>query len=89
MKRGNLTAVGVTIALTLSMWKTPAFAYFGPGAGLAAIGSLLALVVGVIAAFFGFLWYPVKRLLSTRRAAAVYPSNPKQTTHGEAGDKSV
>ena len=38
-------------------------AYVGPGGGLAAIGTLLAIVVGLMAAVFGFLWYPLKRML--------------------------
>ncbi len=50
------------------MWATPAFAYLGPGVGLTAIGAFLALIVGVIVAFFGFIWYPVKRLLRKGKA---------------------
>ena len=37
-------------------------AYIGPGTGITAIGSLIALFVGIIAAIIGFLWYPIKRL---------------------------
>ena len=87
--RGDLVSVCIMAAGVLSMWVTPAFAYLGPGAGLAAIGAFLALVVGVIAALFGFLWYPVKRLLSKRRAAGAYPNDPQQTPHAEASDKGV
>jgi hypothetical protein len=43
-------------------------AYIGPGAGLSAIGSILALGAAVVVAIFGFLWFPVKRLLRKRRA---------------------
>jgi hypothetical protein len=90
MKRGNnLVVACVTVAGAFIIWATPAFAYLGPGAGLVAIGSFLALVVGVIAAFFGFLWYPVKRLLGKRHAAGAYPSDPQQTPHAKAGDKGV
>jgi len=41
----------------------PALAYVGPGAGLTVIGSLIALVTAVVAGIFGFVWYPLKRLL--------------------------
>lgn len=44
----------------------PAHAYIGPGGGMSAIGALLALVAGVLVAFFGFLWYPIKRLRAKR-----------------------
>ena len=66
MKRSHFTAI--CAAGALSMWASPAFAYLGPGAGLAAIGTFLALVIGVIAAFFGFVWYPVKRFLRKGKA---------------------
>jgi hypothetical protein len=42
-------------------------AYIGPGSGLTALGSLLALVAAVVVAFFGFLWYPVKRMMRKQR----------------------
>lgn len=41
-------------------------AYIGPGTGLSAIGSFLALLVGIIVAILGFLWYPIKRLLGKK-----------------------
>ena len=42
-------------------------AYVGPGAGLSAIGTVLALIGAVLLAILGFLWYPIKRLLAKRR----------------------
>ena len=56
--------------LLVATWSTPALAYVGPGAGLSVIGTTLALVAGLFAAVFGFLWYPVKRLLRHRRRRA-------------------
>lgn len=47
-----------------------AAAYVGPGAGLSALGSLLALIAAVLVAIAGFIWYPVKRLLRRRSAPA-------------------
>lgn len=47
-----------------------ALAYVGPGAGLSAIGTLLSLIGAVLLAAVGFIWYPVKRLMKSRRAAA-------------------
>jgi hypothetical protein len=46
----------------------PAWAYVGPGAGLSAIGSLLALVAALVLAVVGFVWYPVKRVMRRRDA---------------------
>lgn len=47
-----------------------ASAYVGPGAGLSAIGSFLALIAAVVAAIFGFLWYPIKRMMRNRKDAS-------------------
>lgn len=44
-------------------------AYIGPGAGLSAIGALLALIFAVIVAIVGFVWYPVRRIMRNRRKA--------------------
>ena len=89
MKRGNLTAVCVTAAGALFIWVTPAFAYLGPGAGLTAIGAFLALIVGVIVAFFGFIWYPVKRLLRKGKTTGASPSEPQQKPQAESVDEGV
>ncbi len=39
-------------------------AYIGPGTGLSAIGTLIAVIGAVLLAIIGFIWYPVKRLLA-------------------------
>ena len=42
---------------------TPAAAYIGPGAGLGAIGTVIAVIGAILLMIVGFVWYPVKRLL--------------------------
>ncbi|MEM7122998.1 MAG: hypothetical protein AAF563_17085 [Pseudomonadota bacterium] len=44
----------------------PALAYVGPGAGLTAIGTVLALVAALLLAIVGFVWYPIRRLRRRR-----------------------
>lgn len=44
-----------------------AHAYVGPGAGLGVIAVSLAVVLGVFLILVGFLWYPLKRLLSRNK----------------------
>ena len=46
-----------------------ALAYIGPGAGLSALGALLALIGVVFLAIVGFIWYPVKRILRRRKSS--------------------
>jgi uncharacterized membrane protein YidH (DUF202 family) len=56
----------LTILLPVDAW-----AYIGPGAGLSAIGTLLALLAVMALAVAGFVWYPVKRLMRRRKAVTV------------------
>jgi hypothetical protein len=60
----------MAVFLTLGSAGT-AEAYVGPGAGLTAIGSVLALLAAVGLAIVGFVWYPVKRLLKRKSAGTV------------------
>ncbi len=62
--------VTAVVAATLGMLITSAAqAYVGPGAGLTAIGAVLAVVAVVFLAIVGFIWYPLRRLMRNRRAA--------------------
>lgn len=45
-------------------------AYVGPGAGLTAIGTIVALISAVLLAIVGFIWYPIKRLLRKSKASS-------------------
>lgn len=57
-----LLALGAAAAFVAQ----PAYAYIGPGAGLTAIGTVIALLGGILLAIVGFVWYPIKRLLRSR-----------------------
>ncbi len=60
---------GETVSLLLG--------YLGPGSGISAIGSILALVAAIVVALVGFVWFPLKRLLGLRkrRSGQAEPSN--------------
>lgn len=66
----------IASATVLLLVPGAAAAYVGPGAGLTAIGTVLALIGAVLLAIVGFVWYPVKRLL--RRSPANGPENSKK-----------
>ncbi len=66
--RVNLTGI-VAVGLFVLAVPLPAAAYIGPGAGLSALGSLVALVGAFFLLLAGFVWYPVKRLLRGRAPA--------------------
>ena len=45
---------------------TPAFAYLGPGVGGGVIAATIGVIIAMLAALFGLIWFPVKRLLKKR-----------------------
>ena len=69
---GLLRAAAAALAVVAS---PSALAYIGPGAGLSAIGSVLALIGATLLLIVGFVWYPFKRLLRRRKAGST-PSEP-------------
>lgn len=68
--RVNTTMVRIAVLSLGLLTPAIAHAYIGPGAGITALGSLLALVGAVLLALVGLVWYPLKRLLRARRKAA-------------------
>lgn len=81
-------------ALPVCLMFAPAqaFAYIGPGAGLSAIGSFLALLAAVAVTIVGFVWYPIKRLLKknkTPQAAAdtAVAETPAEAVHAAATEE--
>ena len=65
--RNRSTTLARTLAgVALMAISTTASAYVGPGAGITAIGSVLALLAGILLAIVGFIWYPLKRFFRSR-----------------------
>jgi uncharacterized membrane protein len=62
-----LSWITTIFAITTCLITLPAAAYVGPGVGLSAIGSLIALIGAIVVAIFGFLWYPLKRLMRKKQ----------------------
>ncbi len=46
---------------------THSFAYLGPGVGGGVIAATIGIIVAILAALFGLIWFPVKRLLKKRK----------------------
>ncbi|MBY5934999.1 hypothetical protein KUV51_18490 [Tateyamaria omphalii] len=54
-------------------------AYVGPGAGLTAIGTMIALIAALVLAIFGFIYYPVKRMMRAKKTKADIQQTPRET----------
>ncbi|WP_227268008.1 hypothetical protein [Roseobacter weihaiensis] len=61
-------AVALVLGIGFAVLPVAAHAYVGPGAGLTAIGTMVALVAALILALVGFVWYPIKRLMRANKA---------------------
>jgi len=57
-----------------------AFAYIGPGAGISVLGSLLGILGTIVVAIGAILFWPIRKLLKRRKAAAASQANPSETT---------
>jgi len=60
----------VIAAFLLFLMPTAANAYVGPGLGLGTIIVSLAIVLALVLLVVGFLWYPLKRLIRSKKAPA-------------------
>lgn len=56
------------VPTVVAMHPAAAHAYVGPGAGLTALGTIVALILALVLALVGFVWYPLKRLARRRKA---------------------
>ena len=54
--------VAAALAVVTAIAPAPALAYVGPGVGLTALGTITAVLTGMLALVAGFVWYPLKRL---------------------------
>ncbi|WP_193369825.1 hypothetical protein [Pelagibius marinus] len=66
MLRGTFHAL--VLAAVLATLPQAAEAYIGPGAGISAIGTVVALLGALALMIVGFVWYPIKRLRRKMRA---------------------
>lgn len=59
----------VFVCIALLVAPEAALAYGGPGSVISGIGAFLAAVAALLAALFGFIWFPLKRLFQAMRGS--------------------
>ncbi|WP_415404577.1 hypothetical protein [Tateyamaria sp. SN3-11] len=74
-KNTPLRRTPLALGLAIATLPVAAHAYVGPGAGLTAIGTMVALFAVLVLALVGFVWYPIKRWMG----AAKTPPEPSQS----------
>ena len=53
----------IIILIVLIMFPTHANAYIGPGVGLGALVSIIAVILAIIFLLIALVWFPIKRYL--------------------------
>jgi len=81
----------IPIALGLSFFATPAFAYIGPGAGITVLGALWGVAVAVVVAVAAVVLWPLRVLfrrhhhkparMADVEAAVSTSDNPNDARH--------
>jgi predicted PurR-regulated permease PerM len=67
-----------------------AHAYVGPGAGLSALGTIVAFIGACLLIIIGFVWYPIKRLLKWLKKTGKKENNgPENSIKGNSGISSI
>ena len=57
----------IFVSIIFCLITTSSFAYLGPGVGSGVIAATIGVIVAILAALFGLIWFPVKRLLKKRK----------------------
>ena len=57
----------ISSSIFFCLITTSSFAYLGPGVGGGFIVATIGIIVGIIAALFGLIWFPLKRLIKRIR----------------------
>lgn len=78
-----IVRIGLLVALVLPLSPEPLLGYIGPGSGLSAVGAVLAIVAGLFFAVFGFVWYPLKRLMRSNRKTEAPVGVPEESARIE------
>jgi len=73
----------VALAAATLLAPATAAAYIGPGAGLGAIGSLVAVLGALVLAIVGLIVLPVRMLMRSRKARASDARHPSAATPPE------
>lgn len=56
----------IALLAHLTFFSNTAFAYLGPGAGLGAMGSIIAIIVAILVIVMGVIIYPIRKYMSRK-----------------------
>jgi len=59
--------VSIFTFIILILFFNHSYAYVGPGMGGGILAATIGIIVAIFAAFFGLLWFPIKRLINKNK----------------------
>ena len=57
----------ILITFFLIIHSSPSFAYLGTGIGCVIIYATLGIIIAILAALFGLIWFPIKKLIKKNK----------------------
>ena len=57
----------ILITFLFFFLNNPSYAYLGPGVGGGIIAATLGVIIAILAALFGLIWFPIKKILAKRK----------------------
>ena len=48
-------------------FPNPSFSYLGPGVGGGIIAATLGVIIAILAAIFGLIWFPIRKMLIKKK----------------------
>ena len=55
------------ITLLIILTSTSSYAYLGPGIGGGIIAATFGVIIAILSALFGLIWFPLKRFLKKKK----------------------
>ena len=57
----------ILVTILFSWITTSSYAYLGPGIGGGIIAATFGVIIAILAAIFGLIWFPLKRFLKKKK----------------------
>jgi len=89
LNSGMKLALAVSIMSAGMLLPETSLAYVGPGAGLTAVGTILAFIFAALLSVVGFIWYPVKRILRKLKKPSTDAVTKTTETRNSSADQEL
>ena len=63
----NMSLLKITITILIQLIPFHSFSYIGPGMGGGFIAATIGIVVAILAAIFGLIYFPIKRFFKKKK----------------------